>query len=107
MSYLARDFSHVPLVMLDKGDNPDGKGDDDTQVGDSQVEDVEVGFVTSHFGLQIDPHHDGVGHQPYDKDKNAEEGEGVEQGALVQCARACCRVDRDAVAVVAHPVDLR
>lgn len=78
MSYLACDFSHVPLVMLDEGDNPHRKGDDDAQVGNSQVKDVEVGFVASHFGLEVDPHHDRVGHQPYDKDENVEKGQGVE-----------------------------
>ena len=77
MSYLARDFSHVPLVMLDKRDDPHWKGDDDTQIGNSQIKDVEVGFIASHFGLEVDPHHNRVGHQPYDKDENVEEGQGV------------------------------
>lgn len=107
MSYFARDFSHVPLVMLDEGDNPNRKRDDNTQIGDSQIEDVEMGFIASHFGLEIDPYHNRVGHQPYDKDKDAEEGQGVEQGTFVERARACRRIYCDAVAVVAHPVDLR
>lgn len=77
MSYLARDFSHMPLVMLDEGDDPHRKGDDDAQISDGQIKYVEMGFIASHFGLEVDPNHNRVGHQPYDKDENVEEGQGV------------------------------
>ena len=103
---LARELAHGPLVMLHEADHPDGDGDHHPQVGDGQVQDVAVCVVARGLGLDVHPDHHGVGDHADHEDEDVDEGQRVQQDALVGYVAALQGVHRDAVAAVAGPADV-
>lgn len=83
MSDFAGDLSHMPLVVLNKGDHPDWQSDDHKEVGNGQIEDVEMSFVAGSFGLKVHPDHHKIGHKSYHKYKDIKNGENIEEGTFV------------------------
>lgn len=103
---LAGELAHGPLVMLHEADHPDRDGDHHPQVGDGQVQDVAVRVVARGLGLDVHPDHHGVGDHADDEDEDVNEGQRVQQDALVGQPGALQRVHHDAVAAVAWPADV-
>lgn len=70
MDDFAGDLSHMPLVVLNKGDNPDWQSDDHTEVSNGQIENVEMSFIACCFGLKVHPDNHKIRHKSYHKYKD-------------------------------------